>query len=103
MVLDFRSARITEAKQLRDFVERFAGGVINRSPNDLVIADAPNKNGHCVAAADYQRNVCPNFFFAEERRKQMTFEVIDREIRFAETDRETFRDRRADHERARQT
>ena len=45
-----------------------------------------------MSAANDQRNVRPDFGFTEKWREQMALEMIDREIRFAETDREALCD-----------
>ena len=97
VLFDFRAAGIAEAQQLCDFVERLAGGVVDCSSNDLIIADTANEYHHRVTTADHERNIRSNFRFAEKWREQMTFEMIDREIRFTETDGETFRDRCSNH------
>ena len=101
-LFDFRSARITESEQLRDFVERFAGRVVHRSAKNAVVVHAAHFHQQSVAAAHDQRNVPLDLIAAEKRRKQMAFQMINGEIRFARAHRETLCNRRADHQRARQ-
>src|SRR6266404_8651440 len=106
---NFRSARITEPEHLRYLVESFTGCVINRSTDDLIIAKRAHQNRHGVSAADDEGEVRTNgniltptlslrerwsllpdgekvrmrgFLRKKKRRKQMTFEMVDREIRF---------------------
>src|ERR1041385_5182582 len=56
-----------------------------------------------MPATDHKRNVFLNIGFAKKRRKQMPFEMIDRQIGPGKRDSETFRDRGADHERTGQS
>src|SRR3984893_4410171 len=97
MFLDFRPARITESQQLRNLVESFTCRVVDRAANGLIVAHAANEDRHCMAAADHESDVRFNFDLVKKWREQMTFEMIDREIRFSESDRESLRDRSANH------
>ncbi len=57
-----------------------------------------------MPAADNQRKVRLDLVWrAEKRREQMTFEMIDREVWFALSQRQPFRERRPDHERTGET
>ena len=91
-----RAARITEPKQLRDLIERFAGGVIERGAKNFVIANAPHVDEQTVPATHDQSNVRLDFFAAKKWREQMPFQMIDREKWFAAADRQTFRRRISD-------
>ena len=65
---DLRAARITESEHLRDFVERFAGRVIDRAAEDAIIAHAAHLNEQSVAAADDERNVRLHAVVARRRK-----------------------------------
>src|ERR1700736_3061571 len=97
MFLDFRPARITESQQLRNLVESFTCRVVDRAANDLIVAHAANEDRHCMPAADHESDVRFNFDLVKKWREQMTFEMIDREVWLAQSDRQTLRDRRANH------
>ena len=93
---NLRAARITEPKQLRDLIERFPGGVIERGAKNFVIANAPHVDEQTVPATHDQSNVRLDFFAAKKWREQMPFQMIDREKWFAGADGQTFRRRGSD-------
>ena len=93
---NLRAARITEPKQLRDLIERFPGGVIERGAKNFVIANAPHVDEQTVPATHDQSNVRLDFFAAKKWREQMPFQMIDREKWFAGADGQTFRRRISD-------
>src|SRR5450631_171106 len=100
MQLDLRTTRITEAEHLRDFIECFSCRVINRPAQDAVFIESADLDKQGVSAADDQGNIRLDLEIAGEKwRKQMAFEMVDGEIRFGETERETLGDGSTDHER----
>src|ERR1700736_2486664 len=101
MFLNLGPARVTKSEKLRNFVERFAGGIVHGSANNPVIAQRTNKGRHGMSATDDERNIRFNPRLAEKWREQMAFEMVDAEIRLSKTDRQAFRNRRTDHKRAR--
>jgi hypothetical protein len=96
------AARITKPKHFCDLVERFAGGVVNRSSHDPVIGYAVHVDQQGVPATNNERNIrldyalrpagvtAPGYNGVDERREQMTFKVIDGQIRFPKTKSEAF-------------
>src|SRR3979411_2997731 len=104
MFFNLGTTGITEPEQLLAFIDRFARSIIDGAASQSIIAQPTYLDRHRMSAADNQRDVRFDLKIAiEKRREQMAFEMIDREIRFAETDRETFRNRCADHQRTCET
>ena len=96
---DGRPAGITQPEQLRDFIESFARCVIQGVTEHAVFIKSENFHEERVTAAHHQCDVRFNVdLVAKEWREQMTFEMVDREIRFAEAERETLGNRSADHQ-----
>ncbi len=102
--LDLRPARVGEPEHFAHLVESLPGGIVNRPADDLVLADTIDQDEQGVASAHDERNVRRDLAVpTEERRKQMSFEMVDREIRFAEAQGEALGEGGANHERAGQT
>src|SRR5205814_698172 len=99
--LNLRTTGITEAEHLRHFIERLASSVIHRPAEDAVPPNAAHIDEERVPSADDERHVRLDFKIRGKKwREQVALQVIHREIRFSETNRETLCDRRTDHERA---
>ena len=92
MFFDLRSSRITESEKFGDFVERFAGGVVHRSADQLIIAETAHEDRHRMPAADDERDIWFDLAIAEKWREQMAFEMIDCEVRLAKANGQTFGD-----------
>src|SRR2546423_10116294 len=50
--------------------ERFAGGIVNCAPDNLIIAHGTNEDRHRVAAANNERNIRPDFGLTEKWRER---------------------------------
>ena len=103
---NLRPAGISQSQHLGDFIERFASSIVDSSADQLIIAEATHEDRHRVSAADDKRNVRADsaslLYVSKERREQMSFEMIDGEVRFSKTDCQSLGNRRTDHERTRQ-
>ena len=88
--IDLRAARIAESEDLCDLVKGFPGGVVQRAAKQAVAPVAFHIEEKGVPAANDQGHMCGDDAFTEERREQVTLEVIYREERAAGAKRETF-------------
>src|SRR5438552_12175250 len=96
MLFNLRAARITESEHFGDFVEGFARGIVNGVADELIIRQATNDHQHRVSAANDERHIWLNvvvavFFDTKKWREQMSFEMIDTQVPFAEADCQSFR------------
>jgi hypothetical protein len=96
VLFNFRATGITEPQHLGHFVERFARGIVNRSANELVIRQAANADQHRVSAAHNERHmwfdvVAGTFFNTKKRREQMSFQMVNCQVRFTQADCQSFR------------
>ena len=96
MLFNFRAAGITESEHLGYFVECLARGIVNGVAYELIIRQATNDEQDRVSAANDERYIWLNvvlavFFDAKKWREQMSFEMIDTQVPFAETDCQSFR------------
>src|SRR5437763_5146916 len=95
---------MTVPEHLRHFVERFARRIIHRPAEDAVLPNAAHIDEERVSSTDDQRDVRLDLEIPGEKwREQVALQMVNREIRLSETNRETLCDRRTDHERAGQT
>ena len=102
--LHFRPTGITKPEHLRHLIERLPRRVVHGPAKDPVIAECPHFHQQRVPAAHDQRHVRRDGKIpGEKRRQQVPFEMIDREIRFPKSERETFGSGRSDHQRRRET
>ena len=60
MFFNLRTAGIAESEHLRDFVERFAGRIIDRAANQSVMTELSNQDQDGVSTTDDERNVRRN-------------------------------------------
>src|SRR5262245_57718559 len=108
MLFNFRASGITESKHFRYFVECLARGIVNRVADELIIREATNDDQHRVPAANDKGHIWPDvviglFTGAKKWRKQVSFEMINSQVRFAEADSQSFRNGCTDHQRTSQT
>src|SRR5262249_53762740 len=108
MLFNFRATWITESQHFGNFVECLARSIVNGVADELIIRQATNNDQHGVSAANDERHIWLDvavalFFDAKKRRQKMSLEMIDTQVPFAETDCQSFRNRRTYHQRTRQT
>src|SRR4030095_4073594 len=96
-VVDVRAAGVGKAKQLADFVEGFAGGIVDGLAEEFVIGEGVDLNQEGVAAADDEADGGA-YVFSEEGQEQVTLEMIDGVKRKSARDRQAFGDGASDHE-----
>ncbi len=96
MLFNFWAAGITESQHLGYFVECLARSIVNGVADELIIPQATNDDQHRVSAANDERHIWLDvvvavFFDAKKWREQMSFEMIDTQVPFAEADCQSFR------------
>lgn len=74
---DFWSAGIGEVEHAADFIEGFAGGVIDGAPEKLVLLEAVDLDQHGVASGDDEGEVWRDGFLGDERRKEVALHVVN--------------------------
>jgi hypothetical protein len=79
--IDRAAAGIAEAEQLGDFVERFAGGVVARRPEQRIIAERARQIEARMAAGDEQRDVRQRDRALELHRQEVALEMVDADER----------------------
>ncbi len=110
MFFNLGATGITEPEKLGDFVERFAGGIVHRSADQLIVAKTAHQDRHRMSAAGDERNVSFNFRrgtvfqtvfvirhgqdarATKKRREQVTFKMVDCEVRLAKANGQAFSD-----------
>ena len=101
--LDTRATRITQSEQLRHLVEGLPCRVVERSSEQTVAPRSGHIDQQRMPPADHQADAFRNVIRTEKRRKQMTFDVVQREKRFVQRQGKSLGRRRADQKRAGQT
>ena len=90
VLFDFGPTGIGELEHAADFVEGFAGGVVDGAADELVLSVRLDVDEHGVAAGDDKTEVGRDCSFFEERREKVPFHVVDSEEGFSGGGGETF-------------
>lgn len=77
VLFDFGASGVGELEHAADFIEGFAGGVIDGASEEFVGAEAPDIDEHGVAAGDDESEVRGDVAFFEEGREEVAFHVVD--------------------------
>lgn len=94
--VDEDAAGIAEAEEFGGFVECLAGGVVEGAPEELVFSEAFDIQKQSVTAADDERGVGRDGVASEERREQVTLDVVDSEEGFGRTQGQPLGERGSD-------
>ena len=96
-----RPAGIIQAEQLGGFVERFAGGIVDRLAQQCILTDAGDADQLSVATGDQQRDERERRrVIFQHRRQQVAFHVVYRHCRHVPGERQRTPDGSADQQRA---
>tara|TARA_B110000037_G_scaffold223029_1_gene301413 strand:+ start:7546 stop:8493 length:948 start_codon:yes stop_codon:yes gene_type:complete len=90
VLFNFWSARVGELEHAADFVEGFAGGVVDSATDEAVLPVGLDLDEESVAAGDDETEVGRDVASLQEGREKMPFHVVDSEEGFVGGGGESF-------------